>query len=77
VREIIRGLSVIDALNAYELEHVNYHVVDKIRQINAMAHLKKYFCSTWLKDVDIKASRGYASARREGVIGGRQRSGGN
>jgi integrase len=68
-----RGLSVIDALDAYELEHVNRHVTDKVRQLNAITHLKKYFAGLSLKDVDIAASRGYAEARRGGLIGGGSR----
>lgn len=71
-----RGLSVIDALDAYELEHVNRHVTDKVRQLNAIVHLKKYFSGMSLKDVDIPASRGYATARRSGHIGGGKRTGG-
>lgn len=65
-----RGLSVIDMLDAYELEHVNRHVVDKVRQLNAISHLKKYFSGMSIRDVDIPASRGYAMTRRSGFIGG-------
>lgn len=72
-----RGLGVIDALNAYELEHVNRKVTDKIRQLNAISHLKKYFSGMALKDIDIPASRGYATARREGLIGGGARHSGS
>lgn len=69
----LAGISVIDALDAYELEHVNRHVIDKTRQLIAISHLKKYFSGLALRAVDIPASRGYAAARRAGAVGGGSR----
>ena len=66
-------LTVETALNLYEIEHVNRNVVDKVRQLNAIVHLKAYFGSTPLRDLDIPASRGYSDARRSGAIGGGKR----
>jgi integrase len=59
-----RGVSVLECLDAYELDHVNLHVTDKTRQIIAISHLKKHFSGMSLKDIDIPASRGYAECRR-------------
>ena len=70
-------LTVESALNLYEIEHVNRKVVDKVRQRNAIVHLKAYFGTTPLRDLDIPASRGYAEARRSGVIGGGKRHSGD
>ena len=64
------GLSVADVLDEYWKKHVAVRVVDKTRQGNAIAHLKKYFARIPIKDVDVAASHGYADARRKGLIGG-------
>jgi integrase len=68
--ERFRGVSVCDCLDEYELGHVNKHVIDKVRQLVAIKHLKKFFVGSAMRDVDVAASRGYANARRDGVIGG-------
>lgn len=67
------GLTVTQALDDYYREHVVPNVVDKVRQENAIVHLKAWFKSDLLKNVDIPASRAYADARRAGVIGGGKR----
>lgn len=71
------GLTVAKLLDQYELEHVNVKVADKTRQLNAMVHLRAFFGSTQVKDIDIPASRGYAAARRAGAIGGGRRHSGD
>jgi integrase len=71
------GLTVSKCLDDYEREHVNVKVTDKVRQLNAMAHLRKHFGNTPLKDLDIPASRAYADARRAGCVGGGRRHSGD
>lgn len=71
------GLTVAAALDDYYREHVATKVVDKVRAGDAIKHLKAYFGNELLRDIDIPASRGYAEARRSGVVGGglRRRAG--
>lgn len=71
------GLTVSIMLDQYEKEHVNPHVTDKQRQIDAMRHLRAFFGSTPIRDVDIPACRGYADARRAGSVGGGKRRSGD
>ena len=71
------GLTVSRCLDDYEREHVNVKVTDKVRQLNAMVHLRSHFGNTFLKDLDIPASRAYADARRAGSIGGGKRHSGD
>lgn len=65
-----RGLTVTQALDDYEREHVNENVIDKARFYSAAAHLKAWFGNTIITSIDIPASRAYADARRMGAIGG-------
>lgn len=67
------GLTVAKLLDDYEREHVNHKVTDKVRQQNAIAHLKAYFGHSQVGDLDIPASRGYADSRRKGAVGGGRR----
>lgn len=69
----LSGLSVATALDQYEREHVAKNVVDRGRQAVIITHLKAFFGTTPLRDVDIPMSRAYADARREGRIGGGQK----
>jgi integrase len=64
------GLTVSLVLDDYFREHVTPHVSDTLRQKYAIRHLKDYFTDTPIADVDIPKSRGYAEARRKGLIGG-------
>lgn len=64
------GLKVATALEDYFREHVTQRVVDKGRQEDAINHLKAYFGRNLLREIDIPSSRGYADARRAGLIGG-------
>ncbi len=63
------GLTVHQALDSYFKEHVETKVTDVARQRVAISHLKAFFKTMPLKDVDVPACRGYAAARRKGVIG--------
>lgn len=68
------GLTVAKLLDHYEIEHVNTpKVADKVRQLNAISHLKAHFGNTQVADLDIPASRGYSVARRTGAVGGGKR----
>ncbi len=62
------GLTVARALDDYYEEHVRPHVADKVRQRNAILHLKAFFRDTNIVDVDIPRSRRYADMRRNGLI---------
>lgn len=64
------GLTVTQALQLYVDRHVKPNVVDKERQYAAIANLKAYFGTKLVADIDIAASKGYAAARKAGVIGG-------
>lgn len=68
-------LSVRQALVDYYQEHVlgSGKVADKVRQEQAITHLKTGFRNTLLRDVDIPACRAYREARRSGLIGGYSR----
>lgn len=63
-------LSVGQALDDYWREHVSVNVVDKGRAEYAIRHLKEFFGKTAITSVDIPMSRLYATARRDGEIGG-------
>lgn len=67
------GLTVAQALDDYEREHVETKVIDKDRAYNAIRHLKTWFKDAMLREVDIPASRAYADARRLGTVGGGKR----
>lgn len=64
------SLTVTQALDDYLREHVQQHVIDKGRQEDAASHLRAWFRSRPLRDIDIPSSRAYADARRIGVVGG-------
>jgi integrase len=68
------GLTVRAALDLYWTEHVNPNVVDKVRQENAIRHLKAWFGDTQLAKIDIDECEAYAKARRDGLIGGGRRT---
>lgn len=68
------SLSVADALDRYELEHVNHKCADPDRQRSAISHLKAHFGQTPIRAIDIPACRGYADARRAGLVGGGKRT---
>jgi integrase len=68
------GLSVSDALDHYWTEHVGPNVVDKVRQENAIRHLKAWFGDTQMAKIDIEECEAYAKARRQGLIGGGRRT---
>lgn len=67
------GLTVTQGLDDYWREHVTSKNCDPVRAENAIRHLKAWFGSTCLKDIDIPASRAYAEARRTGAVGGGKR----
>jgi integrase len=67
------GFTVAAAFYDYWREHVIPNVVDRPRIETAFRHLDAWFKDTPLKDIDIPASRAYADARRQGVIGGGKR----
>ena len=67
------SLTVAQALDDYYREHVIPNVVDKGRAEDCISHLKEWFKNAPLSSVDIPASRGYADARRSGLIGGGSR----
>lgn len=67
------GLTVAAAFEDYWREHVIPNVVDQPRVETAFRHLAAWFKDTPLKDINIPASRAYADARRQGVIGGGKR----
>ncbi len=63
------GITVAQALDAYEREHVRAGgVVAKDRQLVAMNRLKTYFKDTPLSDVDVVMSRAYVKARLTGAV---------
>jgi integrase len=64
------GITVSRALDDYYREHVTAHVADKVRQENAIRHLKNYFGDVLLRSIDIPQCRAYTDARRKGAIGG-------
>lgn len=66
-------LTVEQALEDYLAEHVRQHCADATRQIDAARHLKAFFGDRALETVDIPLTRGYADARRAGLIGGGKR----
>ena len=62
-------LTVRHALAQYKQEHVAKNVIDRQRARNAIEHMTAFFGDRPLSEIDIPASRGYASARREtGVV---------
>lgn len=68
------ALTVSDALDQYYHEHVAEKVADKMRQENAIEHLKEYFGGERaLSEITIPVSRGYIEARRSGTVGGGRR----
>ena len=60
------GLTVTQALDDYRREHVATKVIAQRRQETAIDHLKAWFKSAVLHEIDIPACRGYADARRAG-----------
>jgi integrase len=64
------GLTVTHALDDYWRDHVQPNVIDKARQEDATRHLKEWFKTTLLTDIDIPSCRAYADARRTGLVGG-------
>jgi integrase len=62
-----KGLTTEQAIDDYLREHVATKVVDWRRQEAAARHLKLYFGSTPISNIDIPASRAYAEARRLGA----------
>lgn len=65
--------TVAQCLDHYWREHVLKKCVDSKRQKDAIRHLKKFFGTTNLVDIDIPKSRDYVEARRTGVVGGGKR----
>jgi integrase len=66
-------ITVGQALDDYYREHVDLKCADKVRQKNAIVHLKEFFGNADLRSIDIPLSRAYAAARRAGTIGGGSR----
>jgi hypothetical protein len=64
------GLTVSQALDQYQSEHVETSVVSQSRALAAIAHLKAFFKHTPLSEIDIPACRSYADARRQGEVSG-------
>lgn len=63
------GVTVWQVLDWYERDHIRPHVVDKQRQLDAIANLKAHFGDKMLVgDVDVTASKVYAEARRNGLV---------
>lgn len=73
VRPRDADITVSQALDDYEREHVNEKVVDKVRQQTAIRHLKAHFGSAPMRTIDEDASRRYRDARLAGEIGGGKR----
>lgn len=74
------GLTVRQALADYRDEHVDAEddrgrprVADRERQYTIIAHLSAWFVNDKMIDVGPQESRGYVTARREGVVGGGKR----
>lgn len=65
-------LTVSQALDDYFREHVRERCAAPERQEYAILNLKAHFGDTPLEKVDIPMSRGYATARREGLVGGKK-----
>lgn len=63
------GVTVRQVLDWYDTQHVEPNVVDKGRQRDAMAHLLAFLKDMPIANVDVAASRAYATARRGGVTG--------
>lgn len=72
------GLTLAQALDDYYKEHVTAlddrgrpKVSDPVRAEQAISHMKAWFGEKkLLKSIDIPACRGYAEARRDGLVGG-------
>jgi len=67
------GLTVGRALDDYFEEHVKIKVVDQDRIEIAITHLKAFFDTTPMKDVDIPMSRAYVVARKTGAVAATRR----
>lgn len=67
------ALTVKQALDDYFNEHVKLKCADTGRQADAIAHLNVYFKDELLSSVDVPSSRGYATARLTGEVGGGKR----
>jgi integrase len=61
-------LTVARILDDYFQEHVQEKVKDKVRQENAIRHLKAFFKDDPVKSIDIPKCRAYAGARRRGDV---------
>lgn len=61
------GLTVRQALDWYDREHVEPNVVDKVRQRAAIQHLVAFLGDKLVKDVDIFECRAYTKARMAGA----------
>jgi integrase len=64
------GLTVSQALDQYQREHVETSVISQSRSLCSIAHLKVFFNHTPLSEIDIPACRTYANARRQGEVSG-------
>ncbi len=62
------GVTVSQVLDWYIRDHVKPKVVDKQRQLDAIASLEAHFGDMLVKDVDVAASQVYAEARRRGIV---------
>lgn len=69
------GLTVGEALDFYDREHVQVKVVDKDRAEDVIANLRAHFGARQVADVDIPMSREYVEKRGMGLIGGLGRGG--
>lgn len=73
VRPRDADITVAQALDDYEREHVREKVVDQTRQRDAIAKLKAHFGDSPLRSVDIDASRVYRDKRAAGAYSGGKR----
>lgn len=73
--ETASPLTVGQALDLYEREHVQTKVVDKDRAHDVMANLRAFFGALPVRDVTFAQSRAYVLARELGEVGGRGRRG--
>lgn len=66
-------LTVSQALEDYEREHVEKNCADAARQRVIIGHLRTFFKDTPMADIDIPMSRAYLAARMAGEVGGGKR----
>lgn len=61
-------VTVDQVLDWYVQDHVQRKVVDKQRQLDAIANLRVFFGDTAVGEVDVVMSQAYAAARRAGHV---------